>query len=120
MEQRGLFQERCLNFGSLIWNLSEQLPKTRAGRHTADQLFRSGTSVGANVHEARAAESRADFIHKMQVSLKEAREAHSWLSLIRRKEAVDSTSADFALRECHEIICILAKSVLTARKNSGI
>ncbi|MDP2424042.1 MAG: four helix bundle protein [Bacteroidales bacterium] len=56
--------------------------KTYSGRHIYGQLFRAGTSTGANHEEARAGESRADFIHKMQVVLKELREAHYWIKLI--------------------------------------
>ncbi len=114
------FEERCLAFSANILKLasSDVLPKTSSVRTIADQLFRSGTSVGANVHEARAAESRADFIHKMQIALKESREVNYWLALIQKAGVVETDP--FLLRlsqESSEISAILAKSVITAKKN---
>ncbi|MFZ5939305.1 MAG: four helix bundle protein [Bacteroidota bacterium] len=64
--------ERFLDFSVSIMSLEKELCKTYSGRHVYGQLFRSGTSCGANYEEARAGESRADFIHKMQTVLKEA------------------------------------------------
>jgi four helix bundle protein len=117
MQQPKSFRERCLEFSAAIWTLTQRLPRTRAGRHVADQLLRSGTSVGANVYEARAAESRADFIHKMQVALKEAREAYFWLSLIQKAKVGETGVDEGLLQECDEITAILIKSAMTARKN---
>ncbi|MDZ4204406.1 MAG: four helix bundle protein, partial [Bacteroidales bacterium] len=73
--------DRFLNFAVNIIKLESPLCKTYSGRHIYGQLFRAGTSTGANYEEARAGESRADFIHKMQVVLKELREAHYWIKL---------------------------------------
>ena len=75
MERNRQFDERYLAFGAAIVKLLPQLPPNKVGAHLGDQLFRSGTSVGAHLQEARGAESRADFIHKMQMALKEIREA---------------------------------------------
>ena len=68
--------DRFMDFVVGIIKLEKQLCKTYSGRHIYGQLFRSGTSSGANYEEARAGESRADFIHKMQIVLKELRESH--------------------------------------------
>ena len=59
------YEERFLIFSAEVLSLVGKIPKTQTGRHVADQLMRSGTSVGAHMREARAAESRADLIHKM-------------------------------------------------------
>ena len=75
MERNRQFDERYLAFGAAIVKLLPQLPPNKVGAHLGDQLFRSGTSVGAHLQEARGVESRADFIHKMQMALKEIREA---------------------------------------------
>jgi four helix bundle protein len=99
--------------------LTSQLPRTLIGRHVASQLLRSGTSIGANVHEARSAESRADFIHKMQVALKEARETHFWMALIHESGLADNASLSPLSQECDELQAILAKSIMTARKNGA-
>lgn len=68
--------ERLLDFGAGIVKLTEELPNTIAGRRIGDQLLRSGTSVGANYEEAQAAESKRDFLHKLQLALKELRESN--------------------------------------------
>ena len=65
--------DRFMSFTVKIMNLENQLYKTYSGRHIYGQLFRAGTSSGANFEEARAGESNADFIHKMQIVLKELR-----------------------------------------------
>ena len=94
------------------------LPRHPATRVVIDQLAKSGTSVGANLHEAQAAESRADFIHKLQIALKEARETRYWLALIQRAEWITDPLLGRLCQEALEISAILAKSVLTAKRNS--
>jgi len=66
----------------------EALPKNLVGRRIGDQLLRSGTAVGANYEEARAAESGSDFVHKLQLALKELRESYYWLSLLAKAETL--------------------------------
>jgi four helix bundle protein len=77
-------EERLLEYSVSIVRLVEQLSSTRAGNHVAGQLLRSGTAALPNHGEAQAAESPADFIHKMKICLKELRESYRWLLLIRR------------------------------------
>ena len=76
--------ERLLLLAATIVRLARKLPRDVGGRHVASQLVRSGTSAGANYEEGRAAESRADFIHKLRVAVKEMRETIFWLSLVQR------------------------------------
>ena len=71
--------ERLLEFAARIGRVVDALPDTRMGRHVAGQLVRSGTSPAPNYEEGCAAESRADFIHKLSVSLKELRESRFWV-----------------------------------------
>jgi four helix bundle protein len=73
------------------------------------QLFKAGTSIGANVEEAQAAQSRADFLSKMSIASKEAREAHYWLNLIADDEHLRRIAAPRA--ECDEIVSILTAIV---------
>lgn len=75
---------RLLDFGASTIRLALKLNKTIVGRHIGKQLMRSATSAGANYEEACGAESRADFIHKMQLTLKELRETLYWLKLIEK------------------------------------
>ena len=77
-------EERLIDFAVRIIHLSARLLKTQAGRHVAGQILRCGTSPAPNYSEARAAESHADFIHKLRVVLKELNETLVWLRMIRK------------------------------------
>jgi four helix bundle protein len=78
-------------------------------------MIRAGTSAGANFQEARGAESRADFVHKMQVVLKELRETEYWLRLLQETKLVPSSLLAAPLAEVDELIRIVVKSVITAK-----
>ncbi len=108
--------ERLLCFALRIINLVNTLPRTLTGRHIGGQLLRSGTSPGSNYEEARGAESRADFIHKLGVVLKELKERRFWLRLIERSEIIHSKNVEPLIQECQELCAVIAKSILTARK----
>jgi len=79
-------EERLLEFGAKIVQLTESLPNTRAGNHIAGQLLRCGTSALSNHGEVEAAESRRDFLHKLRICLKELRETKRWLRLLGPRE----------------------------------
>lgn len=112
--------ERLLLLAATIVRLARKLPRDVGGRHVASQLIRSGTSAGANYEEGRAAESRADFIHKLRVAAKELRETIFWLGLVQRSEFLPSSAAEplIALTsEANELVAILMASARTARSN---
>ena len=112
-------EERLIQFSLLVIEIIEKLPETRTGNHIAGQLLRSGTSPALNYGEAQVAESRNDFIHKMKICLKELKESHISLQIIKRKPLItDSTNLDFCLQECKELIAIFLKSIDTANLNS--
>jgi four helix bundle protein len=112
-------EERLLAFASAVIDLSEQLPVSRASDHVAGQILRSGTAPYPNHGEAEAAESRADFIHKLKVCLKELRETRRWARLIHCKRwAADDPTLLFVLRECEELIRIFSSSIQTAQRNA--
>jgi len=81
------------------------------------QLLKSGTSIGANVAEASAGQSKADFIAKMAIASKEARETEYWLSLLRDSKLVESQQVDPLLLEAREISKMLTSIVKTAQEN---
>src|SRR6266540_3054196 len=114
-EKRNL-SERLLNFGAGIIKLAVKLSKTAVGRHIGFQLMRSATSSGANYEEACGAESRADFIHKMQVVLKELRESFFWLKLIKKADLISLDDVQPSLTEAEELVKIFSKSVVTAKE----
>ncbi len=113
-------EERLIQFALLIIDIVEMLPNSRAGNHIAGQLIRSGTSPAFNYGEAQVAESRDDFIHKMKICLKELKETHIAVQIIRRKPLVkDFPKVDNGITECNELISIFVKSIETARRNKS-
>lgn len=92
-------------------------------RNLSNQLFRSGTSIGANIEEAQAAQSRADFLSKMSIASKEARETRYWLRLLRDSELLSldlrARTADAPLAACEEIVRILTSIVKTTGAADG-
>jgi four helix bundle protein len=107
-------ENRLIDFAVAIVGVVESLPSTKAGNHIAGQLIRSGTSPAPNYGEARSAESRKDFIHKLKISLKELRETMIWLRIISRKRLVAGDGVNAAIAECDELISIFASSTRTA------
>ena len=112
-------EERLVDFGVRIIRLSEALPKIGAGKHLGMQLLRSGTSPAAIYGEAQGAESRADFVHKMKIGLKELRESHVWIQMIERAGLIQPAERLSTIRnECHELISIFVSSIKTAKRNN--
>ena len=107
--------ERLLEYGARIIKLVEPLPNTLVGRRVGDQLLRSGTSAGANYEEARAAESKVDFVHKLQIALKELRESNYWLRLLVKSGKISAERMADLLGESNQLCAILSKSVATAK-----
>jgi len=84
----------------------------------AKQMLRAGTSIGANIAESRYAQSKTDFVSKLQIALKEAAETQYWLELLRDAELVKSDKAFASLcDDCTELIKLLTSSVKTAKAN---
>ncbi len=96
----------------------DALPESRLGRHVAGQLVRSGTAAAPNYDEGRAAESRADFAHKVNVALKELVETQGRLKLIEIAQLQPAASLQPLRQECDELCRILGKSVATAKNKS--
>jgi four helix bundle protein len=107
--------ERLLDFTVQIIKLVNSLPKTIVGKHIGGQILRSGTSPGSNYEEARGAESRADFIHKLGVVLKELKETRFWLNVIYRTEILALQDVEPYIKECNELCAVIAKSIVTAK-----
>ena len=116
-------EERLLSYATRIIRFSARIPRTRAGNHVAGQLLKSGTSPLPNHGEAQAAESQADFIHKLKICLKELRESYRWLKLVQRVPLVrndsDQQEAAGLIDETDQLIRIFCKSVATAQQNQA-
>ena len=81
------------------------------------QLLRSGTSVGAMIKEAEFAESKMDFIHKLNVALKEANETRYWLMLLKGAEYISVSAYESIEEDCNELIRLLVSIIKTSRQN---
>jgi len=113
-------EERLINFSVLIVDITNEMPKTKAGNHLSGQLIRSGTSVSLNYGEAQSGESRKDFIHKIKIVLKELRETFICLKIIKRTNLYNSNEKlEWAIKENDELISIFVKSVETANRNQN-
>lgn len=93
----------------------------RRGKATAiiSQLLRSGTSIGANIHEANYASSKADFINKFQIALKECYETDYWLDIFHDSKIVTDEEFENMFAQCSKIRKTLIASITTAKKNAG-
>lgn len=103
--------ERLLKFSVRIIILSSKLPKTPAGYAIANQIIRSACSIGANCEEAQNAISPKDFLHSINISLKEARETFYWLKVIKLSKLLSESQVNKELDECNQIVAILTTSV---------
>ncbi len=111
--------ERTFKFSVRIVKLCDYLAKNGgSGYQLSKQLIRSGTSIGANVCEAQSAESKADFIHKMSIAQKEARETNYWLKLlIATQENIEQRLLPL-LNESNELTAIITKIIVSTKKNN--
>lgn len=80
------------------------------------QLLRSGTSIGANINEAISGQSKRDFVHKLSISLKEARETSYWLNLLKDSDYISISDFNNLITKCNEVIKILSSIILTTKE----
>ena len=109
--------QRLIAFAARVGKVVDALPDTRMGRHVAGQLVRCGTSPAPNYEEAGAAESRADFAHKLSICLKELRESRCWIRLIIKTEKLTEPRMADLLDECNQLCNIIARSIVTTKQN---
>ena len=107
-------EDRLIDFAVRIIKLASKLPRTPAGKHIAGQILRAGTSPAPNYGEARGAESRADFLHKVRVVLKELNETFVWLRIIERSQILPPKSLSEIIPENRALCKIFATTVKTA------
>jgi four helix bundle protein len=121
MERKGDdLEQRLIEFAVAVLKLSEQLPKNYAGNYYAGQMIRSGSSSALQYGEARAAESRKDFVHKMKGCLKELRETYINLRVVQKVGWLNPEINDPVLYENNELISIFVKSINTAQSNNKL
>lgn len=109
-------REKSFDFALVVLELYRVLQEERE-YVISKQLMRSGTSIGANVEEAVAAESRKDFLHKMNLALKEARETHYWLRLLEASELVPGVDVTVCLENADELVRLLTAITRSTSKS---
>jgi four helix bundle protein len=110
--------ELSMDFSVDIINLVKYL-KTNRETIISNQIGRSGTSIGANIHEAQYAQGRKDFISKLEIALKEASETGYWLELLQRTEYIDDQLYKSLSSKCTSLRIMLISSCKTAKNNIG-
>ncbi len=113
--------ERTFEFAKRVVKLCQVLDQTRGvSRTLANQLLRSGTSIGANVEEGQASQSQADFISKYAIACKEARETHYWLRLLAATEIVQKPEIQDMSDEVSQLIAILTTIIKKCREKKKV
>src|ERR1700761_153906 len=107
--------DRLWKFAARVGKAVNALPDSRLGRHVAGQLVRCGTAPGPNYDEGCAAESRADFAHKLSIVLKELKETRGWLRFCIIAELLPEKRITPLLDEAEQLIRIVASSIVTAK-----
>lgn len=115
MSNQNIILEKSYNFGLRTVKLYMHLRKNKVERELLIQFLKCGTSVGANVEEAEGGQSLNDFIHKIGIAYKEAREAHYWLRLLRDSELLELKLANSFIHDAEEIKKILASILKTSK-----
>ena len=113
-QNKNLLREDSVEFAVSVYDVCENIKGCSV---YVNQLLRSSSSIGANLHEAKYAQSRADFIHKLEIALKESSETDYWLELLFRMNKIDETSYKTLKNRCGIIRRKLIASVTTAKNN---
>jgi four helix bundle protein len=114
--KESIIQQKSYSFALRIVRLHKFLMNDFKNFEISKQIFRSGTSVGSNVEEAEGGQSEKDFISKMSISYKEARETRYWLRLLHDGEYIDKRMFDSLYNDCEELLKILGKIQITMKK----
>lgn len=117
MAQNSVLLDKSLLFAARIVKLNKYLTKEKKETVIAKQIIRSATSIGANANEAIYGQSKADFIAKLQISLKETAETEYWLRLLVLSEYITEKEGESLLNDCLEIKRILISTLKTAKEN---
>ena len=117
MEGQGPCEEKSFAFAIRVVKLSKWLKQEHKEYELANQIIRSGTSIGANVAEAQYAQSKKDFISKMHIALKEAYETKYWLKLLIASNIVSDETLETMLADVEELLKILTSITKTTKQN---
>jgi four helix bundle protein len=110
---------KSVAFAIKVVQLCKSLAEEKKEFVLSKQLLRSGTAIGALIREAEHAESKADFLHKMNIALKEANETDYWLFLLREGHYINDDNYSLFKNYCEELVRLLASIVKTTKANLG-
>ena len=113
--KKSVIKDKSYLFAIRIVNLNKFLIEEKQEYILSKQILRSGTSIGALVREGEQAESKADFIHKLAISLKEANETDYWLNILRDTNYIDKKMFDSVDKDCLELVAILTSIIKTTK-----
>jgi four helix bundle protein len=113
--KENILKEKSFNFAIRVVNLYKFLKKQHGEYILAQQVVRSGTSIGAIIREAEHAESIRDFVHKLSIGLKEANESKYWLDLLLATEFITKKMYESVNKDCEELLKLLIASVKTSK-----
>jgi four helix bundle protein len=111
--------DKSVLFATRIVKLHQYLIKSKKESVISKQIVRSGTSIGANINEANYGQSKADFVSKLHIALKEAAETEYWLKLLTMAQYISEDMGQSLLDDCLEIKRLLVSSINTAKENKG-
>ncbi len=114
IDSKNRLREDAIEFAILISDICDEIKGCSV---YVNQIVRSSSSIGANIHEAKYAQSKADFIHKLEISLKECSETEYWLELIYRKNKITEDTYKSPRNKCGSIRRRLISSITTAKEN---
>lgn len=117
MSGRNVIEEKSIEFAIRIINLYKFLTTAKSEFVMSKQILRAGTSMDANIAEAQEAQSKADFISKLSISLKECRETRYWLTLLERSDFISKTDSGSLDRDASELNALLISIIKTAKLN---
>ena len=120
MVDNNVLTEKTLAFAIRIVNGYKYLIDSKKEFVMSKQLLRCGTSIGANTNEAIYAQSKADFVSKLSISLKEASETSYWLTLLHRTAYIEDNMYTSMKKDLDEIIRIIVKTLKTTKKNDNV
>lgn len=110
-----LMHDKSFTFAIRVVKAYQYLTREKKEYVLSKQLLRSGTAIGASLRESKFAQSRADFVSKLSISLKEANETSYWLELLFRCGYIDQSTYESIYKDCNELISLLAASVKSAK-----
>ena len=115
--KNNILVDKSIDFAARIVKLHQYLIRVKKESIISKQIVRSGTSIGANIHEANYGQSKPDFIAKMHIALKETAETEYWIKLLQKSEYLDTKTSQSLLADCLDLKRLLISTVNTAKQN---